>query len=154
MLILSASRFLVPDLILSASRFLVPALILSASRFLVPDLILSVSRFLVPDLILSASRFLVPDFPLLVLVPFSSSALQHGITFPFHSERNPFLTVPNPTLKHFSSRTNSPAMFSSLAPPPQWGAADAEIEVPSGENTELKRSPFRAWSRSVYSHTN
>ena len=26
---------------------------------------------------------------------------------------------------------------------PQWGAADAEIEVPSGENTELKRSPFK-----------
>ena len=36
--------------------------------------------------------------------------------------------------------------------PPQWGAADAEIKVPSGENTELKRSPFQAWSRSVYSH--
>ncbi|WP_419649261.1 hypothetical protein, partial [Thiolapillus sp.] len=36
---------------------------------------------------------------------------------------------------------------------PQWGAADAEIKVPSGENTELKRSPFHAWSRSVYSHT-
>ena len=37
--------------------------------------------------------------------------------------------------------------------PPQWGAADAEIKVPSGEDTELKRSPFQAWSRSVYSHT-
>ena len=37
--------------------------------------------------------------------------------------------------------------------PPQWGAADAEIKVPSGENTELTRSPFKAWSRSVYSHT-
>ena len=36
---------------------------------------------------------------------------------------------------------------------PQWGAADAEIKVPSGENTELKRSTFQAWSRSVYSHT-
>ena len=35
---------------------------------------------------------------------------------------------------------------------PQRGAADAEIKVPSGENTELKRSPFKAWSRSVYSH--
>ena len=32
---------------------------------------------------------------------------------------------------------------------PQLGAADAEINVPSGENTELKRSPFKAWSRSV-----
>ena len=37
--------------------------------------------------------------------------------------------------------------------PPQWGAADAEIKVPSGENTELKRSPFQAWSMSVYSHS-
>ena len=36
---------------------------------------------------------------------------------------------------------------------PQWGAADAEIKVPSGENTELKRSPFKVWSRSVYSNT-
>ena len=26
---------------------------------------------------------------------------------------------------------------------PQWRAADAEIKVPSGENTELKRSPFK-----------
>ena len=41
----------------------------------------------------------------------------------------------------------------SLCWPPQWGAADAEIKVLSGENTELKRSPFQAWSRSVYSHT-
>ena len=30
---------------------------------------------------------------------------------------------------------------------PQWGAADAEIKVPSGENIELKYSPFIAWSR-------
>ena len=35
----------------------------------------------------------------------------------------------------------------------QWGAADAEIKAPSVENTELKRSPFKAWSRSVFSHT-
>ena len=27
---------------------------------------------------------------------------------------------------------------------PQWGAADAEIKVPSVENTELTRSPFKA----------
>ena len=30
---------------------------------------------------------------------------------------------------------------------------DAKMKVPSGENAELKRSPFKAWSRSVYSHT-
>ena len=35
---------------------------------------------------------------------------------------------------------------------PQWGAADAEIKVPSDENTELNDSPFEAWSRSVHSH--
>ena len=33
-------------------------------------------------------------------------------------------------------------IISSL--PPQWGAADAEIKVPSGENTELKRSASKA----------
>ena len=33
---------------------------------------------------------------------------------------------------------------------PRWGAADAEIKIPSGENTELRRSPFKVWSRSVY----
>ena len=36
---------------------------------------------------------------------------------------------------------------------PLWGAADAEMKVPSVENTELKGSPFKAWSRSVYGHT-
>ena len=35
---------------------------------------------------------------------------------------------------------------------PQKGAADAEIKVPSVENTELKGSLFKAWSRSVDSH--
>ena len=32
-------------------------------------------------------------------------------------------------------------------------SVDAEIEVPSGENTELKQYLFKAWCRSVYSHT-
>ena len=40
-----------------------------------------------------------------------------------------------------------------LQVPLQWGAADAEIKVPSDESTEFKRSPFKAWSRSVYSRT-
>ena len=26
---------------------------------------------------------------------------------------------------------------------PQWRAVDTEIKIPSGENTELKRSPFK-----------
>ena len=46
-----------------------------------------------------------------------------------------------------------PMGFLARENPPQWGAEDAEIKVRSGENTELKRSPFKAWSRSVYSHT-
>ena len=35
---------------------------------------------------------------------------------------------------------------------PQWGTADTEIKVLPGENTELRHSPFKAWSRSVYIH--
>ena len=35
----------------------------------------------------------------------------------------------------------------------QWGAAETEIKVPSGENTERKRSPFKAWGRWAYGHT-
>ena len=46
----------------------------------------------------------------------------------------------------------SPHFFQTLRPP-QWGAADVEIKVPSGKNTELKHPPCKAWSRSVYSHT-
>ena len=36
---------------------------------------------------------------------------------------------------------------------PQWGAADTKIKAPSVENTELKGSLFKAWSRSMYSQT-
>ena len=50
-----------------------------------------------------------------------------------------------------SDLTRVDGAFSLLAP--HWGAADVEIKVPSGENTELKRSSFKAWSRSAYSHT-
>ena len=53
-----------------------------------------------------------------------------------------------PTLLRFPAISWS---FTSMKP--QWGAADAEIKVPSGENRELKRSPFKTWSRSVYSHS-
>ena len=35
---------------------------------------------------------------------------------------------------------------------PQWGSADAEIKVPSDENTELKGSHFKAWGGSVSRH--
>ena len=36
--------------------------------------------------------------------------------------------------------------------PPQWGAADADIKDPSDENTELRGSPFKAWSRYIAMH--
>ena len=43
-------------------------------------------------------------------------------------------------------------LISVVSLTPQWGTEDAEIKVPSGENTELKRSAVKAWSRSVYNH--
>ena len=46
-----------------------------------------------------------------------------------------------------------PSLLTLLIQPSQWRAVDAEIKVPSGENTELTHSPFKAWSKSVYSHT-
>ena len=44
-----------------------------------------------------------------------------------------------------TERSNASAMnsLSRSLTQPQWGSADAEIKVPSGENTELKRSPFK-----------
>ena len=41
----------------------------------------------------------------------------------------------------------------SLSLFPCSGELRTQKLVPSGENTELKRSPFKAWSRSAYSHT-
>ena len=61
-----------------------------------------------------------------------------------------------PTYDYGVSRCAWPQVFlyhQTEKVPLHWGAADAEIKVPSRENTELKRSPFKAWSRSVCSHT-
>ena len=44
---------------------------------------------------LSASRFLAPDSSLLVPAPFLFSDHQHGMTFPFLSDRNPLWTHSN-----------------------------------------------------------
>ena len=66
------------------------------------------------------------------------------------SGRSPTCTAVPTCCKCFSMMTIEDLFYCA---PPRWGAADAEIKVPSGENTELKRSPFIAWSRSVYSHT-
>ena len=52
----------------------------------------------------------------------------------------------------FSEDKKEAHLYVSLVPH-SGGAADTEIKVPSGENTELKHSPLKAWSRSVNSHT-
>ena len=41
----------------------------------------------------------------------------------------------------------------SASDTPTVGSCRCRNKVPSGENTELERSPFKAWSRSVSSHT-
>ena len=102
---------------------------------------------------------------------YSSSKLINEIMFHPSSEiftGCPSTHVPSIICKHCHSffsdtallylsdllRVYSPSrQLRSSSDSPQWGAADAEIKVPFGENTELKRSPFIAWSRSVYSHT-
>ena len=57
--------------------------------------------------------------------------------------------VPSSLGTHQTILANAGQLESATVTTPQWGAADAEIKVPSGESTELKRSPFKAWSRSV-----
>ena len=59
----------------------------------------------------------------------------------------------NPDNPHFPPYVAIRAYYTraSLSSSPWWGAADAEIKVSSDETTELKRSPFKVWSRSVYS---
>ena len=61
-------------------------------------------------------------------------------------------TYENITLTHFIFQRKHQNTLNIVQKSLQWGAADAEIKVPS-DSTELKRSPFKAWSRSVYGHT-
>ena len=56
------------------------------------------------------------------------------------------------TIQHLNLSLSLSPLSLSLSSP-QREAADGEIKVPSGENTERKRSPFKVWSRSVYSLT-
>ena len=58
---------------------------------------------------------------------------------------------PGEISNHTNVQTN--AMFNVTFCVQQWGAADAEIKGPFVENTEVKDSPFKAWSRSVCCHT-
>ena len=88
-----------------------------------------------------------PFYSVLVSIP-----VFMALSTVFHYIKSP----DNPPLSHSVLPVLSLPYWSFsglLMKTPQWGAADAEIKVPSGENTELKRSPFQTWSRSVYSHT-
>ena len=65
-----------------------------------------------------------------------------------HEDTN-FLPIPSPS-RLFQNADATTFLIDSA---PRCGAADAEIKVPSGENTELEGSTFKTWGRSVYSHT-
>ena len=105
-----------------------------------------VQRVLESSYLLPLSFFFLPPPPFCV---FKSTSCSQGLGSSYVTVDNFFNydTVDN----FFSFFFFFPSSSSLL--PPQWGSADAEIKVPSGENTELKRSPFKAWSGSVYRHT-
>ena len=91
--------------------------------------------------------------PYLCLLP-----LYHTLP-PFYHTLPQLPTLPHPTSAYSTLPQPTPLYFSLPQPTPlylslqwQWGVADAEIIVPSDENTELKGSPFKIWSRWVYSH--
>ena len=89
----------------------------------------------------------------------STAAFKYPIICAFSvSEISSYSFVIHPTSPiAFSSWTLILLFFLLLLLPsfeaPQWGTADAEIKVSSDENTELKDSPSKAWSRSVYCHS-
>ena len=66
----------------------------------------------------------------------------HALPCQVHGTEGPHMKD-QPFLKTILSET-FPCIF-----PLQGEAEDAEIKVPSDENTALKGSPFEAWSRSV-----
>ena len=93
--------------------------------------------------------FFCEAFFLTILDSSSFSLFHNGEVF--HKLICPLTVVPPQIFFNLASLFSCPVFFCLFSP--QWGAADAEIKVPSGENTELKRPPFKAQSRSVYRHT-
>ena len=80
--------------------------------------------------------------------PFYSVFVSFFVRSVFHSINPPDNSLLShsvlPVLFLLYGPFNCLSLYESLPsppPPPPWGAADAEIKVPSGENTELK-SPF------------
>ena len=87
-------------------------------------------------------------FVLLVMILLFSVALRTGFT----------IVVPSLAVWWLFSFAPVAHLFPPPLPPEcnsavRGGAEDAEIKVPSDESTERKRSPSKAWSKSIYSHT-
>ena len=66
-----------------------------------------------------------------------------------NKNKNPIHNILGIRYFHFSLKvadTLKPFLSLSTGLCPAVGAADAEIKIPSVENTELKGSPFKAWT--------
>ena len=61
--------------------------------------------------------------------------------------------LPSAVRMFFSESTSSADSLRCSHSPCTGELWTQKIKVPFGVNTELKRSPFKAWSRSIYSHT-
>ena len=124
-----------------------PMSLIQYSRSFLPIFHMSLTT-IVPSFLFLFFFFLFFFLSILDLSPFVIPRLHPSLTN--ISSHSPTYQNPQPSpIAHYLISHLHPFLTNTL----QWGAADAEIKVPSGENTELKCSPFKAWSRSVYSHT-
>ena len=99
----------------------------------------------------------VPQLSLIICTPtlsyhmYPTSPWLYVPTLPYHMHQLS-LIICTPTLPYHMYKLSLTICTTTLPYhmyPPWWGAAGAEIKVPSGENKELKRSPFKAESKSV-----
>ena len=86
----------------------------------------------------------------------NNDSVPHQVTFQ-HSNAtiNQYTFKSCHNVKLYPSHTHklSQNLMHNMGNLPQWGDAHAEIKVSPVENREMKGSPFKAWSRSVHSHT-
>ena len=88
-----------------------------------------------------------PVVPTSLLIK-TQKRLKRTLSLVCTKQRARFPSRPLPQATDFSNLKS--VLFNLLSP--QWSTADAEIKDPSVEKPELKGSPFKAWSMSVYSH--
>ena len=86
--------------------------------------------------------------------PSRTTHLPSPSTFPHPSPLHITHLHTPPTFTHPHTHFPSPLAFTHHTPPHSRSGElrTQKLKVPSGENTDLKRSPFKALSRSVYSH--